>query len=460
MEKHIKINDTILLFDYYGTDSQDLYSSFRSAGFWYPAMVIEDNGFLPEDILSAYGFFLGDFKEVLGERAHAKFFNQITVPEYWEISGNNSGGSVHDREKERGRIFYAEPAHKRRVQIIDWYDEKGTVRSSDHYNRYGAVFARTLFNAKGQKATKSYFSAEGREVIVENFVTGDIILNQGDTVRIFHTKTDFVVYALEQAGFGESRIFFNSLSTPFFVSNRMKAVSGKRDKLFWQEPVGEEIPGNMQFLLNGHAGRTETIMVQKRESYDKLIALGANPDMTHRLGFLYSFVKENKHRQEALICTNSDRIEHCEKIVKTLPKVHFHIAALTEMSPKLMEMDNCENVSLYPNVKQTVLDDLFKECDFYFDINHEKEIVSAVRKAFLHNQLIFAFEETIHNRNYIAKAHIYPAASVDRLIADVKKTAKDGDVLERRLKKQRDAAMEETAQRYAEIASGEWKERR
>ena len=102
MEKHIKINDTILLLDYYGTDSQDLYSSFRSAGFWYPAMVIEDNGFLPEDILSAYGFFLGDFKEVLGEMAHAKFFNQITVPEYWEISGNNSSGSVHDREKERG----------------------------------------------------------------------------------------------------------------------------------------------------------------------------------------------------------------------------------------------------------------------------------------------------------------------------------------------------------------------
>lgn len=292
MEKHIKINDTILLFDYYGTDSQDLYSSFRSAGFSYPAMVIEDNGFLPEDILSAYGFFLGDFKEVLGEMAHAKFFNQITVPEYWEISGNNSSGSVHDREKERGRIFYAEPAHKRRVQIIDWYDEKGTVRSSDHYNRYGAIFARTLFNAKGQKATKSYFSAEGREVIVENFVTGDIILNQGDTVRIFHTKTDFVVYALEQAGFGESRIFFNSLSTPFFVSNKMKAVSVKRDVLFWQEPVGGEIPGNMQFLLNGHAARTETIMVQKRESYDKLIALGANPDMTHRLGFLYSFVKE------------------------------------------------------------------------------------------------------------------------------------------------------------------------
>lgn len=450
MEKHIKVNDTILLFDNYETDSQSLHMSFRAAGFNYPVMIIEDNGFLPDGVLSAYGFFLGDFKETLGESARPKYFNQITVPEYWEISGNNNTGSVHDKEKERGRIFYAEPKHKRRVQIVDWYDEKGVARSSDHYNRYGAVFARTLFNAKGQKVNKSYFSATGEEVIVENFVTGDIILNEGDKVRIFHTKTDFVVYAIEQAGFGECRIFFNSLSTPFFVSNRMSSPA-KRDILFWQEPVWDEIPGNMQMILNGQASRTETIMVQRRQSYDKLIALGANPDITHKLGFIYSFAKDNEHKPEALICTNSDRIEHCEKIVKALPKVHFHIAALTEMSSKLMEMDNYENVSLYPNVKQTVLDDLFVDCDFYFDINHEGEIVSAVRRAFLNNQLIFAFEETAHNRNYVAEAHIYPADAVDRLIADARKAVKDEQVLERRLKKQRETAMAETVERYAGI---------
>lgn len=450
MEKHIEVNDTLLLFDNYETDSQSLHRSFQNAGFPYPAMVIEDNGFLPDGVLSAYGLFLGDFKEALGETARPKYFNQITVPEYWEISGNNSIGSVHDKDKERGKIFYAEPTHKRRVKIVDWYDEKGVARSSDHYNRYGAIFARTLFNAKGQKFSKSYFSAAGEEVIVENFVTGDIILNEGDSVRIFHTKTDFIVYAIERAGFGECRIFFNSLSTPFFVSNRMSSPV-KQDILFWQEPVGNEIPGNMRIILNGQASRTETIMVQKRQAYDKLIAMGANPDMTHKLGFIYSFARDNGHKPEALICTNSDQIEHCEKIIKALPKVHFHIAALTEMSSKLMKMDDYENVSLYPNVKQTVLDDLFEECDFYFDINHEGEIVSAVRRAFLNNHLIFAFEETAHNRNYVAEAHIYPADAVDRLIADAWKAVKDEQVLERRLKKQREAAMEETVGRYADI---------
>lgn len=67
MERHTEMKDTILLFDNYGTDSQNLHTSFRLAGFPYPAVVIEDNGFLPEGVMSVYGFFLGDFREVLGE---------------------------------------------------------------------------------------------------------------------------------------------------------------------------------------------------------------------------------------------------------------------------------------------------------------------------------------------------------------------------------------------------------
>lgn len=450
MEKHSEINDTILLFDNYGTDSQNLHTSFRLAGFSYPAVVIEDNGFLPEGVLSVYGFFLGDFKEALGEEARPKFFNQVPVPDYWEISGTNSSGSIHDGSAERGKIFYAEPAHRRRVKIVDWYDEKGCVRSSDHYNRYGALFARTVFNAKGKKFSKSYYSAGGQEVIVENYVTGDIVLNEGKEVRIFHTKTEFIVHFLERAGFLGSRIFFNSLSTPFFVSNQLTA-GNKRDVLFWQEPVREDIPGNMQVIFRGQASRTATILVQRRQSYEKLIALGADTAMIRHLGYIYDFVRENGHKPKALICTNSDKLEQCGKLVESLPQMHFHIAALTEMSSKLMEMDQYENVSLYPGVKQGILDDLFKECDFYFDINHEAEIASAVRRAFLHNHLIFAFQETVHNRDYVAEVHVYPANNVNRMIADVKKAMKDVNVLDRRLERQREAAMAETPERYGAV---------
>lgn len=444
-------NDVLLFFDNYEKDSHSLAMSLKLAGYNCPVVVIEENGFLPENVVSVYGFFLGDFRTVLGEKAAPKYFNEIVVPDYWEISGTNNNGKIQDLYKERGRIFYAEPKHKRLVRIVDWYDERGVVRSSDHYNRYGVIYGRTIFNAKGQRVNRSYFSADGREVIVENFITGDIILNEGNEVRIFRNKTDFVLHFLAKAGFTQKRIFFNSLSTPFFVSNRLTSSQVKEDVLFWQEPTGEEIPGNMRIIFNGEATRTATVVVQKQASYDKIIALGAPQNMVKKLGFIYPFEKENMHQPEALICTNSDRIEHGEEIIKALPQMHFHIAALTEMSSKLTGLGAYDNVYLYPGVKAKILDDLFKKCDYYFDINHESEIVSAVWKAFMNNQLIFAFVETVHNRDYVSDELIYGKENATHMISVIQETMDDDDVLEKYLQKQRDTALAENVESYQSL---------
>lgn len=443
----------MLLLDDYSLDSQNLRESFRQAGFHLPVVVIEDDGFLPDDVISVYGYFLGEFKGAPGIPGKPRYFNQITVPEYWEISGTNSMGRIHDLYRERGRIFYTQPANKRLVKVVDWYNENHVVRSSDHYNRYGALYARTTFNAKGQKVNKSYFSPEGKEVIVENFVTGDIILNQGSQVVFFHTKTEFVLYVLKAAGQEGHRIFFNSLSTPFFASQRLSSQK-KEDILFWQEPVGQEIPGNMQMILRGQASRTARIMVQKRQAYHRLLELGAPAKMVQGLGFIYSFKRENGRRPSALICTNSDQVEHCHKIVKALPQMHIHIAALTEMSSKLMSMNAYENVSLYPGVKRGILEELFAECDYYLDINRESEIVSAVYQAFLNNQLIFAFQETMHNQNYVADKRRYPLKDVDRMIADIRRAMEETGTMEEMLKEQRKAAFAEPAEKYGQLFQG------
>lgn len=454
MGRNNQSEQIVLLFDYYGQGSKDLHTSFRKAGYDFPAVVIEDDGFLPEDVISVCGFFQGDFRDREKVPGKARYFNQIPVPDYWEISGTNSNGKINDYSRERGRIFYADPTHKRLVKTVDWLDERGIVRSSDHYNRYGALYARTIFNAKGQLVNKSWFSHLGQEIIMQNYVTGDIVLNQGKEVKVFRTKTEFVVYFLKCAGLEADRLFFNSLSTPFFVSN---ALGGpvKRDVLFWQEPVWDEIPGNMQMILRGEASRTARIMVQMEHSYRRLTELGASQEMVEKLGFIYPFRRKNKRRKEALICTNSDRIEHCEEIVKAIPQMHFHIAALTEMSSKLMGMERFENVSLYPGVKTEVVKELFAQCDYYLDINYEGEIVSAVRTAFLNNQMIFAFEETVHNRDYIGDEQIYPAKEADRMIADLRKTMENVQVLAQRLQRQRATALVEVSESYRKFMERE-----
>ena len=310
MDQFIKSDDIVLLLDNYSSYSHNLRYSFHKAGFCCPTVVVEDDGFLPEDVLSVYGFFIGNFKGEKGVPGKPRYFNQIPVPDYWEISGNNNVGKIKDLNRERGRIFYAEPFHKRLVKIVDWYDENKVPRSSDHYNRYGALFARTIFNARGQKVNKSWFSAQGQEIIVENYVTGDIILNVGSQVRMFRGKTEFVLYALKRAGFDKNRLFYNSLSTPFFVSQSIHSVH-KRDILFWQEPINGDIPGNMQIILKGEATRTSRIMVQRKCACDALLRQEVLPKNVQKVGFIYPFEKENCHKPEALICTNSDQIEHC-----------------------------------------------------------------------------------------------------------------------------------------------------
>lgn len=443
-------DNIILLLDFYGEDSRKLHDSFKLAGKNYPVFVIDDDGFLPDGVTSVFGYFLGEFKAGENIPGKPRYFNQITVPEYWEISANNSNGKVHDLNKERARIFYTEPKHKRLIKVVDWLDDRGVVRYSDHYNKQGALYARTIFNAKGQKVNKSYFSADGREIVMENFVTRDIILNEGDVVRIFHTKREFVVYVLQKAGYANHRVFFNSLSTSFFVSESLPE-NEKGDILFWQEPINNEIPGNMLGILNGTSRRAAKVCVQRRDSYEKMLDLGAPADIISPLGFIYPFKKVNQGKKEALICTNSDNIAEINKIVEALPEIHFSIAAITEMSSKLMSMDKYSNVSLYPGVKMKVLDELFERADFYLDINHESEIVSAVEKAFLHNHLIFAFRETLHNPRYVAQEHIFTKDKANELVLELKAVMGNMVLLKEYLERQNAFAMLETKETYLGI---------
>lgn len=448
MEKSSGLTDAVLLLDNYGEDGDMLRQSFRSAGFTGPVIVIEDDGFYPEDVLSLYQYFCGDFRNGNPEPGRARYFNQIDVPDYWEISGSATNGKVSDLHRERGRIFYAEPKHKRLVRVVDWMDDRGTVRFSDHYNRYGALYARTFFNKDAKRFCKAYFDTGGRETLLENFVTHDIILNRDGRVYVFQDRVELILKLLEELNAMGSRIFFNSLSTPLFVSERMPE-GRKEDVLFWQEGARDDIPGNMQLILSGRSKRARMIYVQKRESYEKLIRLGASNERLKPLGFAYTYSRENTYQNEALICTNSDRIEKCEELVKALPDMHFHIAAITEMSSKLMNLSSYRNVTLYPGARIGKIDELFDKCDYYLDINHESEIVSAVKQAFLHNLLILGFKETLHRKTFVATEHVF--GGHEAMAAFLNQVMGRQAAIREQINLQKRAAMSEEKMAYAEL---------
>lgn len=453
MEESIMLKDTILLFDHYSRDSQRLHESFLLADCECSAVVLEENYFLPKGVMSVYDMFLGYYEDKGKKLGRPKFFNEVSIPEHWSISAGikeSEYGKITWQHEEKGRIYYCDSPKKWLVKAVDWLDRKGAVRFRDHYNRYGVICARTVYDGTGKELSKTWFSVSGREMITENVVTGDLIVNDGKWIKSFRTKRDMILYFFRHAGIDRKRVFYNSLSTPFLIAAQFPGKE-KKDMLFWQENVGEGIPGNMQNILNGYVHRTERIMVQKRRVYYRLLELGIDPRRIQKLGYLYEFRKENGHTPQALICTNSEQIEHCEELVRALPQMHFHIAAITLMSPRLMEMKKYDNVNLYPGAEEKVLNKLFLQCDYYFDINHWSEIVSAVYQAFLHNQLILTFEETAHDREFVADAHIYPVSAFDRMVSDVRQMMEDAELMKYHLRMQHEGAMVEEKEAYIRI---------
>lgn len=390
----------ITLFDNYSQESWDLHYSLLSSGFNHPTIVLTDDGFLPEDVYSPYEFFTG-FDQVVGK---SKFFNEIRVPKFWEITSSGHGGSITDRHIKRATIVFSNPTHKRFVKAVEWLDEEGKVFSIDRYNKKGYRFSQTSFNDTGKAIITCYYDKDGKEVIVENHETGNSILNRNEEVIIFKNKIDFIIYYLKQTSFDCERIIYNSLGLPFLVAYTMKHDG--QDILFWQERPREDVPENMLTLLNS-SRYSAKVIVQRWDSYTKLQEkLPADKGISYQ-GYLYPLHRKSGYRPKALIMTNSDQIESLQKLVETLPELEFNIGALTEMSTKLLSFDRYTNVHLFPNMTDETASNLFQECDLYLDINYGNELFNAIRRSFEQSMVLLAFEETVHNKDYVPQQHVF-----------------------------------------------------
>lgn len=466
------VREGVLLLDHYDESADMLRQSFRSSGFTGPAVVITEGGFLPDDVISLFRWFCRDTEDAVmpgtvkkpeaadeteireyrlrhaGFRlGKARYFNQIELPDYWEISGNSSSAEIHDMQNLRGRIFYSPRSENRFVSDVDWMNENGIVRFTDHYDGCGRLYSRTVFNRKGERFCRSWFDEYGRERIVENFVTNDITVTRNGKTQLFKNRTELGVSMLRELGADGKRIFYNSLSVPLFISERLKKPCNG-DVLFWQEEPRGDIPGNMQMILNG-GSNTSQIFVQNRTSFNNLAALGASPEIIKPFGFVYNFTSANSGGRDALICTNSDRIEYLDLLVRNLPDMTFHIAAVTEMSGKLLAFGRYANVCLYPTVKKSVIEELFEKCDYYLDINRGIEILSSVKRAFLSSQLILALRKTLHRQRYTAPENIFTDG--ENLCRALSQTVSNIDLLKSRLKMQEKTAMSEDISSFQEL---------
>ena len=424
----------INLFENFNADSADLLRSELYAKINIPSVAIHDNGFLPEEIDSPIKFYCGFRKE-----GHPLYFDKVPLPKYWRIEATGQNANVYDLNHKRAEIIYNSTDNTREVTEVRWLDDNGAISWIEHYNNVGQLFAKTFYN-QGKATLRKYFNQSGKEVIVQNLEVGDIFLNYRWCHKHFANIAEFVVFYLKERKYNLDHIFYNTLNESLSVSLGVDTAGG--DIMLWHEPTGNALPGNMDFLMKTKT-RTKYIFFQIYREWQKSKSL--IPEDTGNVkfdffGMVYPHPRSNQLRRKALIMTNSDQIEHLKEVVEAMPDIEFNIAAVTTMSDKLLAFKKYANVKVYPNVSRKKTVELFNECDVYFDINHQNEILNSVRIAFEQNMLIVGFNNTLHQPKYISEKAVFAPDNVQGMKELVETSLNDRIIMKDNIDYQRKMA--------------------
>lgn len=126
------------LFENYREEEKDLENSLKQAGYEQQTIVLNEDGYLPEHVTSPISFFTGMKEENSSKDESPKFFNEISLPNYWEIKGDGQKAEIFEGYKKRGHINYSQrKTDYRAVKSVEWLNDSGRVRAIDLYNQYG-----------------------------------------------------------------------------------------------------------------------------------------------------------------------------------------------------------------------------------------------------------------------------------------------------------------------------------
>ncbi len=402
----------VFFFDRYSENVDKLQRTMRCMGLEVKTVVWQDDGFLPAEVLSPYEFFIyRDRWKNLSEKE--LFYNFIEIPEFWEVRLNGLTGGIFDMGCEKAKIYFKNPTEKRNVQRVEWYVENGWVFKIDYYNRYGLKYASEFLNTDRNVESKVFYSDKNQEVVVEQPMNHIIsLLDRGMVKNIFDSYREFIGYYLKEAGFTDELILF----------------------------VQDEKTFELLSFASEERNTWIRILFSKNELWDKYISMGGKNG--YRFYAIPEDYPENHAKNEALILTASDRIEKLEYLIDKLPDMMFHIAAHTQVSDKLRQLAELENVKVYPQISTQKLEMLWNNCDFYLDINHYREIYDAVDTAHMKNLLIMGFDNTVHHREIMVNDCIYSVEECEKMVLTIMKLKGNSDLVQELLKTQQQRKLE------------------
>ncbi|MGT2778088.1 glycosyltransferase family 8 protein [Streptococcus iniae] len=129
-------------------------------------------------------------------------------------------------------------------------------------------------------------------------------------------------------------------------------------------------------------------------------------------------IKQCKPKFSSFTVTNSQELEEIEALIHCLPDCQFHIAAYTAMGPALLQLGQYPNVVLHPKIMYQTVEQLSREVDIYFDINHGEAFKDVLEMAVKANTPIIGFSYMSH---VLPDEAMILAEGPDEMVAEVKK---------------------------------------
>ena len=402
----------INLFQRYDQDAWDIHYTQLRQGKDYPTIVIEDDGFLPSDVHSIYHFL--EYTTCEYSPLH---LNNLTLPLAYEVEREGADFFIMSNDRIVGKVLlYGEPI-ERIVKEVWWLDSKGYPYKKDYYNQYGYCFKTETYVKDLGLVSTSYYSVSGEVLLDENHLVGSILYNN----QLYLNKLSLYNKCLAELGYSKEPITFNHLGTPLEIV--LSSLEKGHDLIFQEEISDSSIPENLQYVICN--SDKINLSVTNRSTYSVLEKLS-------KVQFMMLLVPSKSELgsfKDVLITTQTDQLTSIEDFVQQLPDLEFHIAAPTQMSSKLLDLNSYSNVQLYPNISSENLDDLFTKCGLFLDIAMSPTVFDANRRA-LENSLLRVGLIGVSTGKYISDANLFSLKSLDSLIEYLREVTSTEDKLQ------------------------------
>ena len=364
------------------------------------------------------------------------FALNIQVPKFWEIRMDYYQGLMLDKDVQRGVIHYFD-AGLCMTKMVEWWDTTGKVVKKDYYHESGWRYKQALYNDNEQVISIHYFSPENQLLMVEDVDKQIYTVFDKDRTYFYNEKQLWITCVeklrknQEPLVVGDVKIAEYLQEEPIIACYTDKTPLEQNDIQLWLSLV-------------------DKLYIYHYSVYHTIPRL----ENIHHLSPLYR-LRSNVSKHHALIVTHTQEVERIEELVDALPMLEFHIAAVTAMGGRLLDLEVKENVRLYPGISQQQFKALLDTCTIYLDINHFIEILDSVDEALESGLLLFAFQETCHRESYIHPDHLFESAEVQQLIKKLRLVMNSPEQYHQEMQKQLEWVQSTNKKDYIRVFQGE-----